>query len=85
MSTRIKGGWQWILDEALGSAENTWRKLPESGTLKSKKVKARISKTISEHAVANTWWDPSSLASWLTVECYVQRIQPLLVAKKFAR
>ena len=49
---------------------------------KSNKAKARISKTISNHAVANTWWDPSSLPSWLTEECYMQRIQPLLRAKK---
>jgi len=47
-----------------------------------KKAKALISKTISDHAVANTWWDPKSLPSWRTEECYVQRIQPLLRAKK---
>ena len=47
---------------------------------KSKKVKARISKTISDHAVANTWWDPSSLPSWLTEEFYAQKIQPRLRA-----
>jgi CRISPR-associated endonuclease Cas1 len=45
---------------------------------KSKKVKARISKTMSDHAVANTWWDPSRLPSWLNDECYVQKIQPRL-------
>jgi CRISPR-associated endonuclease Cas1 len=49
---------------------------------KSKKTKARISKVLSNHAVANTWWDPSSMPTWLTEECYVQRIQPLLKAKK---
>jgi CRISPR-associated protein Cas1 len=49
---------------------------------KTKKAKALISKTISDHAVANTWWDPKSLPSWLTEECYVQRIQPLLRGKK---
>jgi hypothetical protein len=49
---------------------------------KTKKAKALISKTISDHAVANTWWDPKSLPSWLTEECYVQRIQPLLRANK---
>jgi hypothetical protein len=49
---------------------------------KSKKEKTRISKVLSNHAVANTWWDPSSLPSWLTEECYVQRIQPLLKTKK---
>jgi len=47
---------------------------------KSKKAKARISKTISDHAVANTWWDPSSLPSWLTEEFYAQKIQPRLRA-----
>src|SRR5215475_5684504 len=49
---------------------------------KSKKEKARVSRLLSNHAVANTWWDPSSLPSWLTEECYVQRIQPLLKTKK---
>ena len=45
---------------------------------KSKKAKARISKTISDQAVANTWGDPSRLPSWLNDECYVQKIQPRL-------
>src|ERR1700745_3996378 len=49
---------------------------------KTPRAKARISKTLSDHAVANTWWDPKSLPSWLTEECYVQRIQPLLRGKK---
>jgi CRISPR-associated endonuclease Cas1 len=45
---------------------------------KSQRVRARISKRISDHAVANTWWDPSSLPEWLNEECYVQKIQPRL-------
>jgi len=49
---------------------------------KSKKARARISKTISDHAVANTWWDPSSLPNWLTEQYYVEQIQPLLRGKK---
>jgi hypothetical protein len=49
---------------------------------KTRRVKERISKRISDHAVANTWWDPKDLPSWLTEECYVQRIQPLLKSKK---
>jgi len=49
---------------------------------KSEKTKARISRTLSDHAVANTWWDPSSRPSWLTEECYVNKIQPLLRCKK---
>jgi hypothetical protein len=49
---------------------------------KTQRAKARISKAISDHAVANTWWDPKSLPNWLTEECYVQRIQPLLRGKK---
>ena len=49
---------------------------------KSKKEKARLSRVLSDHAVANTWWAPSTLPSWLTEECYVQRIQPLLREKK---
>lgn len=49
---------------------------------KTQRVKDRISKHISDHAVANTWWEPKSLPSWLTEECYVRRIQPLLRGKK---
>jgi len=49
---------------------------------KSKKTKAHISKTLSDHAVANSWWDPSSLPSWLNEECYLQRIQPRLKTVK---
>lgn len=49
---------------------------------KTKRVKDRISKTISDHAVANTWWDPSSLPAWLTEECYAHRIQPFLRERK---
>jgi hypothetical protein len=49
---------------------------------KSKKTKAHISKALSDHAVANSWWAPSNLPDWLTEECYVQRIQPQLKTKK---
>jgi hypothetical protein len=49
---------------------------------KDKKFKARISRTLSDHAVANTWWDPSSLPSWLTKEFYRQKIQPRLLTIK---
>jgi CRISPR-associated endonuclease Cas1 len=49
---------------------------------KTSKVKARISKTLSDHAVANSWWSPSSLPAWLTEECYVQTIQPRLRTMK---
>jgi hypothetical protein len=47
---------------------------------KSKKAKASISRALSNHAVANTWWNPSSLPGWLNEECYVQKIQPRLRA-----
>lgn len=49
---------------------------------KTKKEKERLSRVLSNHAVANTWWDPSSLPSWLTEEYYVRKIQPLLRARK---
>lgn len=49
---------------------------------KTSKVKAHISTTLSDHAVANTWWSPSSLPAWLTNEFYIQKIQPLLRAMK---
>ncbi len=45
---------------------------------KTSKVKARISKTLSDHAVANSWWSPSGLPAWLNEEFYVQKIQPQL-------
>ena len=49
---------------------------------KSKKAKARMSRALSDHAVANTWWDPSSLPSWLNEEYYINKIQPQLKAMK---
>jgi hypothetical protein len=49
---------------------------------KSKKEKECLSRVLSNHAVANTWWDPSSQPSWLNQECYVQKIQPLLRSRK---
>jgi CRISPR-associated protein Cas1 len=45
-------------------------------------VRARISKTLSDHAVANSWWSRSSLPEWLNEEYYVQKIQPRLSAVK---
>ena len=42
------------------------------------KVKARISRTLSDHAAAISWWSPASLPTWLTEECYLQEIQPRL-------
>jgi CRISPR-associated endonuclease Cas1 len=49
---------------------------------KDPRVKARISKTLSDHAVANSWWDPTSMPNWLTEKCYVEQIQPLLRGRK---
>jgi hypothetical protein len=49
---------------------------------KTRRVKARISKTLSNHAVANSWWSPSSLPAWLNENCYVQEIQPRLSTVK---
>ena len=46
------------------------------------KVRARISQTLSDHAVANSWWDPSGLRKWLTEKCYREQIQPRLRDKK---
>jgi CRISPR-associated endonuclease Cas1 len=45
---------------------------------KTKDFKAHVSRKLSDHAVANTWWDPSSLPEWLNEDCYVQKIQPRL-------
>jgi len=40
------------------------------------KRKAQISKKVSDHAVAITWWSPARLPDWLNEECYVQKILP---------
>lgn len=45
---------------------------------KTAKVRRQISRKLSDHAVANTWWSPSSLPAWLNEEFYVQKIQPRL-------
>ena len=49
---------------------------------RSPKVRVRISETLSQHAVANTWWSASSLPAWLDEECFVTKIQPKLKAIK---
>jgi hypothetical protein len=49
---------------------------------KTSRIKARISKSLSDHAVANSWWSPSSLPTWLNEEFYVQKIQPQLETLK---
>jgi len=49
---------------------------------KTPKARARISKTLSDHAVANSWWPASSLPAWLTEEFYDREIQPQLGKKK---
>jgi hypothetical protein len=49
---------------------------------KTRRAKTRISKTLSDHAVANSWWSPTSLPDWLDEECYVQKIQPRIKAVK---
>jgi len=46
------------------------------------RVRRQISKRLSEHAAANTWWSQSSLPAWLNEEFYVQKIQPQLRALK---
>jgi hypothetical protein len=47
---------------------------------KTPQEKAHISKALSDHAIAISWWSASSLPDWLTEECYVQKIQPRLRA-----
>jgi hypothetical protein len=49
---------------------------------RTKRVKDRISQTLSDHAVANSWWSPSSLPTWLDEDFYLQKIQPRLGAIK---
>jgi hypothetical protein len=41
-----------------------------------------MSKTLNDHAAANSWWTPSSLPAWLNKEFYVQKIQPQLKTKR---
>ena len=54
------------------------------GHLKPKTPKARvqISKTLSDRAVANSWFAVSSLPAWLTEEFYDREIQPQLGKNK---
>jgi hypothetical protein len=59
-----------------------WFALVGDAKPRSKKTKARISRVLSDHTIANTWWDASSLPSWLTERFYVEQIQPLLRDKK---
>ena len=42
----------------------------------------QVSKKLSDHAVANTWWQPSNLPPWLTKEFYIQEVQPKLTTIK---
>jgi len=48
------------------------------GKQKTQREKARISRTLSNHAAANSWWSPSNLPEWLNEEFYLQQIQPRL-------
>ena len=45
---------------------------------RTKRGRVRISRVLSDHAVANTWWSPSSLPEWLNEQCYVEKILPRL-------
>ena len=54
-------------------------------TLESDALNLPIFKTLSDHAVANTCWDPSSLPSRLNEEFYTQRIQPRLRVSRFGK
>jgi len=50
------------------AAQLEWIALFGHSKPKTSRVKARISKTLSDHAVANSWWSPSSLPAWLNEE-----------------
>jgi CRISPR-associated endonuclease Cas1 len=43
-----------------------------------REANADISEKLSDHAVANTWWSPTSLPELLNEGCYVQKILPRL-------
>jgi CRISPR-associated endonuclease Cas1 len=45
-------------------------------------TKARMSKALSDHAVAISWWSSSNLPAWLTEEFYLREIQPKLQTLK---
>jgi len=59
-------------------------RVAQNGRLKPKtaRAKARMSKVQSDHAVAISWWSPSSLPAWLTEEFYAREIQPKLRTTK---
>ena len=37
-----------------------------------------MAEALSDDAVADSWWSPSSLPAWLNKEFYIQKIQPQL-------
>jgi CRISPR-associated endonuclease Cas1 len=41
-------------------------------------ARVRVSRVLSDHAVANSWWSASSLPDWLNEECYLQEVLPKL-------
>jgi CRISPR-associated endonuclease Cas1 len=45
-------------------------------------VKARVSRLLSDHAVANTWWSPADMPAWLTEQYFIEHIQPRLTNLK---
>jgi CRISPR-associated endonuclease Cas1 len=65
---------------AIGVARETMAQVALIGHArrKTEQEKARVSKMLSDHAVAISWWSPSSLPEWLNEECYARRIQPRL-------
>jgi hypothetical protein len=65
---------------ALEIARQTMTRAALIGHAKPKTARVRrlISKKLSDHAVANSWWSPSSLPVGLNEEFYVQKIQPQL-------
>ena len=48
----------------------------------STRERAWISTVLSDHAVGNSWWSPSSLPAWLNGEYYAEQILPGLKALK---
>ena len=52
------------------------------GKPRTQREKTRISSTLSNHAIANSWWSPSNLPEWLNEEFYLKQIQPRLRAIK---
>jgi hypothetical protein len=66
---------------AVEVSRDTMAQVASMAQLNTRTAKARA-RVLSDHAVANSWWSPSSLPAWLNGEYYAEKILPGLKALK---